>query len=52
MAQSQATKSEMGPSEAARRRQRGRNWALCAALSAMVVIFYVLTFVTLGGVGR
>jgi len=38
-------------SETARRRQRGRNWALCAALSAMVILFYVLTFVTMGSKG-
>lgn len=42
-------KSSPTKDETARRRQRGRNWALCAALSVMVVIFYVLTFITLGG---
>ncbi len=38
-------------SETARRRQRGRNWALGAALGAIVVVFYALTFVTMGGKG-
>jgi hypothetical protein len=34
--------------ETARRRQRGRNWALLAALGGIAVLFYVLTFVTMG----
>jgi len=38
-------------SETARRRQRGRNWALCAALGGMAVLFYVLTFIVLGSKG-
>ena len=35
----------------ARRRLRGRNLALLALLGGMVVLFYVLTFVILGGQG-
>ena len=30
------------------RKRRGRNLALAAALAAMVVLFYILTFVRLG----
>jgi len=32
-----------------RRRHRGRNWALFAALLALVLLFYVLTIVRFGG---
>lgn len=35
----------------ARRRLRGRNLALLGLLGGMVVLFYVLTFVILGGQG-
>jgi hypothetical protein len=38
-------------SETARRRQRGRNWALGAALGGMAVLFYLLTFITMGSKG-
>ena len=31
------------------RRRRARNWALLGALLAMVVLFYFLTIVRLGG---
>jgi len=44
-------KSDQRPSEIARRRQRGRNWALFAALGGIAVLFYVLTFVTMGDKG-
>jgi hypothetical protein len=35
----------------ARRRLRGRNFALLGLLGAVVLIFYVLTFVIMGGQG-
>jgi len=41
-------KTATNPSDTARRRQRGRNWALCAALGTMATLFYVLTFVAMG----
>lgn len=44
-------RSDTEQSETARRRLRGRNWALGAALGAMVVLFYVLTFITMGSKG-
>jgi len=37
--------------EELRRRQRGRNLALLAVLGGLAALFYVLTFVLLGGKG-
>ena len=31
------------------RKQRARNWAICAVLVALSVLFYVLTIVRMGG---
>jgi len=39
------------PEELARRR-RARNWALFAVLAALVLLFYVMTIVRMGGVLR
>ncbi|HLI12990.1 MAG TPA: hypothetical protein VKY65_15465 [Alphaproteobacteria bacterium] len=36
----------------ARRRLRGRNWAIFAVLAAMVLLFYVMTIVRMGGAVR
>lgn len=47
--QVQDRKSELAA--LARRRLRGRNLALLGLLSGMVVLFYALTFVILGGQG-
>jgi ferric-dicitrate binding protein FerR (iron transport regulator) len=33
------------------RRRRGRNFALAAVLAAAAILFYVLTFVRMGGGG-
>ena len=44
--------AEEGPenlAELARRRLRGRNLALLAVLGGMALLFYLLTFVILGG---
>lgn len=37
------------PVEERRRRLRGRNYAVLAALLALVVLFYVITLVRMGG---
>ena len=37
--------------EIARRRLRGRNLALMGVLAGMALLFYLLTFVIMGGVG-
>ncbi len=37
--------------EMARRRQRGRNLALLGVLGGMALLFYLLTFVIMGGQG-
>ena len=34
------------------RRVRARNWAIFAVLAALVVLFYVMTIVRMGGAGR
>jgi type VI protein secretion system component VasF len=39
------------PKAAARKRLRNRNWALLAVLVALIVVFYLITLVRLGGPG-
>jgi len=34
------------------RRQRARNWAVFAVLAAVVVLFYLMTIVRMGGLAR
>ncbi|HEY0838352.1 MAG TPA: hypothetical protein VGE72_30880 [Azospirillum sp.] len=39
----------MNDYEERRRRLRGRNWAVFAALLGLVVLFYLITIVRMGG---
>ena len=38
--------------EESTRRQRARNWAIFAVLAAVVVLFYLMTIVRMGGMTR
>jgi hypothetical protein len=47
MKQDRASHGQLG--EALRQRQRGKNWAMFAALAAFALLIYLIAIVRLGG---